>query len=69
MLHAALKLRLPQMPKSSMSNSKKVHEGKHTKGTLAKGHLCAYPTFGAVSARKLKSQSSKARGSGPGIFQ
>ena len=43
MLHAALKLCLPQMPKSSMSNSKKVREGKSTKGTLAKGHLCAYP--------------------------
>ena len=28
MLHAALKLRLPQMLKSSMSNSKKVREGK-----------------------------------------
>ena len=26
-----------------MSNSKKVREGKSTKGTLAKGHLCAYP--------------------------
>ena len=37
------KLCLPQMPKSSMSNSKKVREGKSTKGTLAKGHLCAYP--------------------------
>ena len=45
MLHAALKLCLPQMPKSSMSNSKKHHEGKSTKGTLAKGHLCAYPSM------------------------
>ena len=43
MLHAALKLRLPQVPKSSMSNSKQVREGKSTQGTLAKGHLCAYP--------------------------
>ena len=43
MLHAALKLCLPQIPKSSMSNSK---------GTLAKGHLCAYPsntiTYGII---------------------
>ena len=38
MLHATLE---PQRPKSFMSNSKKVHEGKNTKGTLAKGHLCA----------------------------
>ena len=43
MLHAAIKLCLPRMPKSFMSNSKKVREGKSTKGTLAKGHLCAYP--------------------------
>ena len=43
MLHAVLKLCLPQMPKSSMSNSKKVREGKSTKGTWAKGHPCAYP--------------------------
>ena len=26
-----------------MSDSKQVHEGNNTKGTLAKGHLCAYP--------------------------
>ena len=49
MLHAALKLCLPQMPKSSMSNSNKVREGKNTKGTLAKGHLYAYPISGSIN--------------------
>ena len=49
MLHAALKLCLPQIPKSSMSNSK---------GTLAKGHLCAYPsntiTYGHVQCSIIR---------------
>ena len=55
-LYSIIILRLPQMPKSSMSNSKKVHEGKNTKGTLAKGHLCAYPNTAQTKLKDLRAR-------------
>ena len=54
-LHRALSIH--SVPKSSMSNSKKVREGKSTKGALAKGHICAYPTH----ARRATRSRSDAR--------